>query len=119
MPELPIKAQWVGGSLEVPLVLDAETLSSSGLYLFHFEPRYAHAGHYLGYADDVYRCVCEHLSSNGRSSPLVRAALSVGSDVTLVRVWVGGDRSLERRLKRQGGLSRHCPICRATGSYHR
>lgn len=91
----------------------------TGLYLFHLEPPYLHAGHYLGYADDLLRRCREHLSSGAKSSPLVRAALRSGSRVALVRVWDGGDRTLERRLKRQGGLSRHCPICRATGRFHR
>lgn len=90
-----------------------------GLYLLHFEPRYEHAGHYLGFAEDVHRRVAEHLSGNGRASPLVRAALSIRAGVTLVRVWPDAGRQLERRLKRQGGLSRHCPTCRATGHYHR
>lgn len=91
----------------------------TGLYLLHFEPRYQHAGHYLGFADDVARRVREHLNSTQRSSPLVRAALGAGSVVELARTWPGGDRHLERRLKRQGGLSRHCPVCRAAGRFHR
>jgi hypothetical protein len=48
-----------------------------------------------------------------------KAALAAGCTVTLVRVWDGGSRDLERRLKNQGGLSRHCPTCRAAGTYHR
>lgn len=91
---------------------------AQGLYLLHFEPRYQHAGHYLGFADDIARRCGEHLSGGARSSPLVRAARVAGR-VGLVRVWIGGDRTLERRLKRQGGLSRHCPVCRASGVYHR
>ncbi len=90
----------------------------TGLYLLHFEPRYRHAGHYLGWSPDIARRCREHLSGDGKASPLVRAALSTGR-VGLVRVWPEGSRSLERRLKRQGGLSRHCPVCRSTGSYHR
>lgn len=89
-----------------------------GLYLLHFAPRYQHAGHYLGYADDVERRVAEHLACNGRSSPLVRAAITAGCEVTLARTIAGGTRTLERRLKRSGGLSRHCPLCRAAGTYH-
>ena len=91
----------------------------TGLYLLHFEPRYRHAGHYLGFADDVDRRVAQHRAAGERSSPLVRAALAAGSRVDLIRVWPNGDRGLERRLKRQGGLSRHCPACRASGSFHR
>lgn len=90
-----------------------------GLYLFHFEPRYQHAGHYLGFATDIERRTREHLEGHRRSSPLVRAALEAGCLVTIARVWQGGDRQLERRLKRGGGLSRHCPICRDRGTFHR
>lgn len=90
-----------------------------GLYLLHFEPRYEHAGHYLGYADDIARRVSEHMAANGKASPLVRAALARGCTVTLARVWVFGGRKHERRLKNQGGLSRHCPTCRASGRWHR
>ncbi len=91
---------------------------SAGLYLLHFEPRYRHAGHYLGYAGDTERRIAEHRRCGDRSSPLVRAAIAAGATVTVARLWPGGDRTLERRLKRGGGLSRHCPTCRATGSYH-
>jgi len=91
----------------------------TGLYLLHLEPRYRHAGHYLGWAKAIDRRVAEHLTAGVKASPLVRAALAAGSTVTVVRHWPGGSRQLERRLKRQGGLSRHCPLCRASGSYHR
>lgn len=87
----------------------------TGLYLLHFDPPYRHAGHYLGFALDVERRVREHLRSGPRSSPLVRAALAAGSVVTLARTWEGGDRTLERRLKRWNGHARLCPLCRAQG----
>lgn len=90
-----------------------------GLYLLHFEPRYRHAGHYLGYANDVQRRVQVHMACGAKSSPLIRAALAAGSTVTLARTWPGGERTLERRLKNAGGLSRHCPICRLSGRFHR
>lgn len=96
-----------------------EGVKVQGLYLLHFDPRYGHAGHYLGYAKDITRRVEEHTSCNGKSSPLVRAALGDGCEVSLVRIWPRGTRKLERRLKNQGGLSRHCPVCRDTGTYHR
>jgi hypothetical protein len=90
-----------------------------GLYLLHFDPPYKHAGHYLGYGNDVWQRMHEHRHTQSKSSPLVRAALANGSTVVLARIWRNGDRTLERRLKRQGGLSRHCPFCRVRGTYHR
>lgn len=83
-----------------------------GLYLLHFAPGYRHARHYLGYSDDVARRFREHVTSSPKSSPLVRAALGAGSVVVLARVWPGGDRKLERRLKKHNGLGAHCPLCR-------
>lgn len=90
-----------------------------GLYLLHIEPRYRHAGHYLGFAESVAARLREHRSGGSKASPLVRAALGASCTVELVRVWPGGTRTLERRLKRANGLSRFCPVCRASGSYHR
>jgi predicted GIY-YIG superfamily endonuclease len=85
----------------------------TGLYLLHFDPPYRHAGHYLGFAVDVDRRVAEHRAANGKASPLVKAAIAAGSVVTLARIWPGGDRKLERRLKNQHGSGRFCPICLA------
>lgn len=91
----------------------------TGLYLLHLEPRYLHAGHYLGFALDVDRRIAEHLAGGSKASPLVRAAVLAGCAVTVARTIAGGTRDLERRMKRGGGLSRHCPICRAGGTWHR
>ena len=88
----------------------------TGLYLLHFEPRYQHAGHYLGFALDVERRVGEHLRCLESSSPLVRAAIAAGSTVTLARVWPGGTRTLERRLKRRHSHVRLCPVCLEKGA---
>lgn len=90
-----------------------------GLYLLHFEPRYRHAAHYLGYADDVRRRVHEHAAGGSKSSPLVRALLAAGGRFWLAAIVVDGDRTLERRLKRRHGLGRICPICRATPAARR
>lgn len=90
-----------------------------GLYLLHLEPGYRHARHYLGWSGDIAHRLEQHQSGGNHASPLIRAALAAGSKVQLVRLWPKADRHLERRLKRQGGLSRHCPVYRAAGSYHR
>lgn len=92
---------------------------AEGVYLLHLEPRYRHAGHYLGWAANIERRVAEHSSGHRKASPLLRAQLAAGGAVVLARVWLGETRTTERRLKDQGGLSRHCPVCRASGSYHR
>lgn len=96
-----------------------ETAGVRGLYLLHFDPSYEHAGHYLGFAEDIARRLGEHAAGNGKSSPLVRAAMGAGCEVTLAATWPRQGRKTERRLKDAGGLSRYCPTCRATGTYHR
>ncbi len=90
----------------------------SGCYLLHFEPRYKHAGHYLGWAEDIGRRVYDH--EMGQSGvPLTTAAARAGVSMTLARTWPGLDRDGERKLKgfrntgRKGGLRRLCPICKA------
>lgn len=78
------------------------------LYLLHFAPRYRHAGHYLGYTEDLVARIRLHL--RGRGSPLVKAAVKAGCKVTLVRLW-NADGNAEQELKRQGSRARLCPLC--------
>lgn len=81
------------------------------LYLLHFEPAYQHAQHYLGWTSDVDVRIERHC--NGQGSPLVRAAVRAGCEVTVV--WTRtGTRSDERALKSKGKNSRRlCPTCKA------
>jgi hypothetical protein len=85
------------------------------LYLLHIEPRYKHAGHYLGFceSDNVDRRVNQHLAAGSKASPLVLAALMSGCTVTLARKWEGPqyDRKAER-AKKARGHARLCPLCR-------
>jgi predicted GIY-YIG superfamily endonuclease len=89
--------------------------SSSGrhplgtVYLFHFDQRYEHAGHYTGWAEDLDHRVAEHQA--GRGARLIQVITQAGISFRLARTWPGVTRARERQLKRQGGASRHCPIC--------
>lgn len=89
------------------------------LYLLHFDTPLAHARHYLGYTRNggLERRLAEHRAGNG--ARLMAVVQLAGITWELARTWPEGDRTLERRIKNQGGLSRFCPTCRATGSYHR
>jgi predicted GIY-YIG superfamily endonuclease len=88
------------------------------VYLIHFDrpigdpgnPR-GQARHYIGYADDLERRLAQHRSGNG--SALMAAVARVGIPWQVVRTWPDGDRTLERRLKRQKHAWRFCPLCRA------
>lgn len=81
-----------------------------GVYLLHLDPPLKHAKHYLGYSRDITARVVTHLS--GRGSPLVRAALAAGSQVSLVRIWDGAPQTLERALKDRKNVPLLCPTCR-------
>ncbi len=79
------------------------------LYLLHFDPPYRHAGHYLGYTQDILKRFRLHL--DGRGSPLVKAAVKSGSKIVLVRIWAE-DGNAEQEIKRVvGSRARLCPLC--------
>lgn len=78
------------------------------IYLLHFEKPYRHARHYLGWTDDVEARLKDHAA--GRGARLLAVVASAGISWQLARVW-DGTRARERQLKRQGGLSRSCPLC--------
>lgn len=79
------------------------------VYVLHIEPPYRHAAHYIGFTTRPDARVAEHLA--GRGSPLIRAALAAGHEVTVSLKWHCGTRQFERYLKNQKGTSRFCPSC--------
>ncbi len=80
-------------------------------YLLHFTPPYRHAGHYLGFADDLPRRL--RRQATGKGARLVAVALAAGCTFELV--WLRpGSRDDERRRKNQKAAPRLlCPICPA------
>src|SRR4051794_28517804 len=82
------------------------------VYLLHFTERYRHAGHYLGSTNDLPQRLAEH--ERGRGARLLAVIKAAGITWTLARTWEGG-KQRERQLKRQGGASRRCPICKSLG----
>lgn len=87
------------------------------VYLLHFEPRYKHAGHYIGWTlDRLDDRVAEHGTARGGRLPHV--AHQNGCVITLARTWVG-DRALERVLKNRGGAAPICPVCSGKAAYRR
>jgi len=86
-----------------------------GVYLLHFNPRYQHAGHYMGWAENIARRVREHQRGQARTK-LTDAAARVGVKFRLARTWPGKDRHFERALKNSNStLARLCPICKSGG----
>ncbi len=89
------------------------------VYLLHFDPPYVApigntgrdkvAGHYLGSTSgDVAERLAVHVA--GQGSPLVRAAVAAGCNVTVARTWPGSKQD-ERRLKRRRNGRLLCPVC--------
>jgi predicted GIY-YIG superfamily endonuclease len=80
------------------------------VYLVHFTEPYRHARHYTGWTAYLESRLAEHQA--GRGARLLQVITQAGIEWTLARTWQG-TRERERQLKRQGGASRRCPICRA------
>jgi predicted GIY-YIG superfamily endonuclease len=78
-------------------------------YLVHLNQRYMHAGHYTGTTRDLAARLADHAS--GRGARLLEVVSEAGIEWQLAQVWPGG-RDRERQLKRQGGASRRCPVCK-------
>lgn len=83
------------------------------VYLDHFDNRFHHAGHYLGFAEDGNLDSRQDEHRKGLGSKLVRAAIRAGINFRVVRTWENGTRSLERALKNRKDARSLCPECRA------
>jgi len=77
------------------------------VYLYHLDPPYKHAGHYLGSTDDFDRRDSQHGGPHG--ARLLQVQKQTGGSWHLVRTWAGG-RSKENQLKSNSG-KRYCPEC--------
>lgn len=88
------------------------------IYVLHFARPYHHARHYLGFAENaknLERRVRQHIEGTGRRpSPLVRAVVASGIEVTHVATFEG-DRDEEKRIKANASTAFYCPVCR--GAY--
>lgn len=82
---------------------------SGTCYLIHFDEPYQHARHYTGWTTNLDERLAEHAA--GRGSRLMEVIRDAGISWRLARVWTG-TRHLERSLKRSGGMSRRCPMCK-------
>jgi hypothetical protein len=77
------------------------------VYLYHLDPPYKHAAHYLGSTDDLARRDAEHGGPHG--ARLLQVQKEAGGTWHLVRTWAGG-RQKESELKSNNG-KRYCPEC--------
>jgi hypothetical protein len=94
------------------------------VYLIHFDTKLCHAQHYIGYTNNLEQRTTEHTQSRGEYNKstypdgrkrnrdaLIRAVNDLGIGWEVVRTWEG-DRTLEKKLKRQKKARRLCPVCR-------
>jgi hypothetical protein len=91
------------------------------VYLLHFQRRYKHARHYMGFceSDDVSARIERHRAGNG--ARLMSAVFKAGIPVRIARLWRGrkADRTFERRLKNSCRLADLCPICSGPRAHRR
>ena len=87
------------------------------VYLLHFNELYvpyegAPAGSCAGYADGGPRGLARRLAKHGtwEGARLMLVITQAGIGWQIARLWPG-TRETERRLKKQGGASRRCPVC--------
>ncbi len=73
-----------------------------------------HARHYMGWAENAQERIDQHYKATS-GVKLIEAIHAKGISFTVARIWDDVDRDFERRLKNQGGLNRHCPICKKLG----
>ncbi len=90
--------------------------SAAMLYLLHFDAPlgdssrpHMSAQHYLGFADDVAARIAEHQA--GRGAAITAACVARGIGLRHVATF-DGDRTAERRAKRNGHFERRCPVCK-------
>lgn len=82
------------------------------VYLLHFDQKYHHAQHYIGYcAEDGLEARFKR-HKRGDGSKLMRAVFKAGIGVTIARTWAFGGYSLEKELKKRKKARMYCPICR-------
>ena len=95
------------------------------VYLLHFDRPYRaktgkrmkEAGHYIGFTWNLQERIKEHAS--GQGARLLEVISEDGIGFSVARVWEGGDRKLERRLKRRKKARLICPCCRQDLSHLR
>ena len=80
------------------------------VYLLHFDRKFHHAQHYIGWTE---KSIAERLLTHqsGYGAKIVKAALAAGITICVVRAWKG-TRELERRLKNQKKSRCLCPLCK-------
>lgn len=81
-----------------------------GVYLLHLNRKLSdHAQHYIGYAPNIEARLDKHWAGTG--AKMLKAAKLAGICWEVARIWINGDRTLERKLKNWKKARLLCPIC--------
>lgn len=81
------------------------------VYLIHFEKKFYHAQHYIGFSkDELFKNRIEHHKS-GSGSRLMRAVTKAGIGWKIARTWPNEDGNFERSLKNKKKSRLLCPCC--------
>lgn len=79
------------------------------VYLIHFQEKLAHAGHYLGKAENIAERLARHKA--GRGAKLLQVLKQKNINFEVVRIWENVSPNFERKLKTAGHNNKLCPIC--------
>lgn len=88
------------------------TTPEGTVYLLHFDSKYHHAQHYIGWTSQTLnKRLLRHFT--GAGARLLQVVTEAGIPIHVARTWAG-NRTLERSLKNQKNARRFCPVCLRT-----
>ena len=79
------------------------------VYLIHFDQKFGHSQHYLGFAERFKDRIEHHRRGSG--ALLLSKVNEAGIAWDVVRTWEGQGRAFERRLKKMKKAKCMCPKC--------
>lgn len=81
------------------------------VYLLHFNKKFHHAQHYIGFTDNLNDRIKRHEAGDG--AKIIAAIIRNKITFFVARIWPDGDRKFERKLKRFKKAKRFCPACKS------
>ncbi len=85
------------------------------VYLIHFDRKFHHAQHYIGFVDHEKGHTVEsrvEYHRAGRGSKILKAVTNAGIGFKIADIWPEADRNEERRMKNCKKARKFCPICK-------
>jgi len=85
------------------------------VYLLHFDKKYKHAGHYLGWTNNLQKRLQQHKDGTRERCVLTHVLKLNGIGWKCVRTWEG-TRARELTIKSYKNNRRLCPVCDANAA---